>query len=111
MTYIQSFRTMLISEDTKIPQAVITEPADVAALMTEEYHLDSLPTEEIWAVFLNTKGYVIGIQMIGKGGLRSAVCEPRCVFIPALNCNAASVIIVHLCEALHKWIYAKLNFM
>lgn len=95
MTYIQEFRTMLVREDTKIPQFKIEGPVSAVQLMIDEYHLDCLPTEEIWAVYTNVKGYVVGVQQISRGGLSSTICDPRSVFTPAIHCNAASVVLFH----------------
>ena len=95
MEYINGYKTMLVCEETKIPQFKIVSPEDVIRLMVDEYDMDKLMTEEIWALFTDVKGYVVGIEQISKGGLSSAICEPRSIFVPAFHSNAFGVALVH----------------
>jgi DNA repair protein RadC len=51
--------------------------------------------EEFYALYLNTKNEVIGIQMISRGSLNASLVHPREVFKGALLANASCLILAH----------------
>jgi DNA repair protein RadC len=51
--------------------------------------------EEFYALYLNTKNEVIGIQMISRGTLNASLVHPREVFKGALLANASCLILAH----------------
>ena len=95
MEYMREYKAFLACEETKIPRFAVTCPDDVSRLMTDQCHMDRFITEEVWVLTLNVKGVVTGMQMVSKGGIASAICEPRSIFLPAILAGAASVIAVH----------------
>ncbi|MBE9602915.1 DNA repair protein RadC [Pedobacter sp. MC2016-24] len=51
--------------------------------------------EEFWILMLNQANYVIGKQMISKGGMAGTVADPKMIFKVALEHNAAYLILAH----------------
>jgi DNA repair protein RadC len=51
--------------------------------------------EEFWILMLNQANYVIGKQMISKGGMAGTVADPKMIFKIALEHNAAYIILAH----------------
>tara|TARA_B110000503_G_scaffold142181_1_gene238156 strand:- start:7183 stop:7647 length:465 start_codon:yes stop_codon:yes gene_type:complete len=51
--------------------------------------------EKMVLVLLNTSNHVIGVSTISTGGLDSSIVEPRMIFKPAMDANAACFIITH----------------
>lgn len=51
--------------------------------------------EEFWILMLNQANYVIGKQLISKGGLAGTVADPKIIFKTALEHNAANIILAH----------------
>lgn len=95
MDYINTYKLMLVKEDTTIPQENVKSSRAVVDLMISEYHMDKLPVEEMLAIFTNVKCDIIGIHLVSKGGLSSSSLDPRSIFAPALLTNAAGIILVH----------------
>lgn len=71
----------------------ISGPEDVSRLFMEEMRY--FDREHLRAIYLDTKGGLIGWENVSIGGLASAVIHPREVFKPAVKRSAASVILVH----------------
>ena len=57
--------------------------------------LKGLQREECWALYLNSSSYLLGKQLISTGTLSETLLDPRLVVKPALDMNAAAVILVH----------------
>jgi DNA repair protein RadC len=51
--------------------------------------------EEFWILILNQANYLIGKQLISKGGMAGTVADPKIIFKTALEHNAAYVILAH----------------
>jgi len=58
-------------------------------------HFDSCDVEELHVICLNTKNVVTSVTRLTRGGLDSAIAEPRGLFRAALLDNASSVILTH----------------
>lgn len=69
------------------------EPNNVADFLREELRL--LPQENLYLLLLNTRNRLIKTEVIGKGTIDSLLVHPREVFRPAIQSNAASIILVH----------------
>lgn len=54
-----------------------------------------LPKEHLRGLYLNSQYRIIHDETISVGTLNSSVIHPREVFRPALECNAAAVVLVH----------------
>ncbi|MES2875800.1 MAG: JAB domain-containing protein [Bacteroidota bacterium] len=51
--------------------------------------------EEFKVLLLNRANRVIGIVPISVGGTAGTIADPKVIFVSALKCNAASIILVH----------------
>lgn len=51
--------------------------------------------EEFWVLLLNRANYIIGKQLISKGGLAGTVADPKIIFKMALEQGAANLILAH----------------
>lgn len=58
-------------------------------------NMRELPKEHLRGIYLNSQYRVIHDETISVGTLNSSIIHPREVFRPALECNAAAVILVH----------------
>ncbi|MCX5800380.1 MAG: DNA repair protein RadC [Candidatus Eisenbacteria bacterium] len=83
-------RRIFRSEDE--PSVVIRRPDDVAALGKE---LSGARKEHFCTLYLDTRNRVIKKETISIGTLNASLVHPREVFQPAVECSAASVILVH----------------
>lgn len=71
---------------------LIESPEDAALLLSDMISLDQ---EEFRVILLNTKGRVLAIDTVFRGGLDSVEVFPREVFQRAVSRRAASVIVAH----------------
>lgn len=72
----------------------ITGAQEVAKLLMT-IGLHERASEEFYALYLNTKNEVIGIQMVSRGTLNASLVHPREVFKGALLANAHALILAH----------------
>lgn len=71
----------------------ITTSVDVYKMLLPVFA--DLNHEEFWILMLNQAHYVIGKQLVSKGGMAGTVADPKIIFKTALEHNAAYVIVVH----------------
>ncbi len=71
----------------------IHSPADAAGLV--QYEMSALISEELWVMLLDTRNHVQHIEKMYRGSLNSSMVRVGEVFKPALQRNAAAVIVVH----------------
>ena len=71
----------------------IRDSKDVFNLLKAD--LMDLRTEEFWVVLLNRANGVLRKVLISGGGVSGTVADPKVIFKAALDCLAASVILVH----------------
>ena len=74
-------------------RAVINSPQDVANLLLAE--MSVLDQEHLRVLLLNARNGVLGIQEIYVGNVNSSVVRAAEVFLPAVQANAPSIIVVH----------------
>ncbi|MEA4906760.1 MAG: DNA repair protein RadC, partial [Anaerolineaceae bacterium] len=72
---------------------VIHSPADAAALV--QYEMSGLAQEHLWVLLLDTRNRVIRVEKIYIGSLNSSPVRVAELFRPAIQRNAASIIVVH----------------
>ncbi len=76
----------------------IASPADVApvfrAILDAEHEIDQAK-EHFWALFLDTKGHILRIELVTLGLLDQTIVHPREVFRPAIGISAKSVVLCH----------------
>jgi DNA repair protein RadC len=75
-----------------LTRPAVTTPRDAALLFSI---LDPEPSEVVGLLLLNTKHHVLAWTEISRGGLGSAIVEPREVFRAAILGCAASIILAH----------------
>lgn len=73
----------------------INQPDRVFELATNQLGLNRKPVEEFWCLCVDTKNKPIGLHMISRGSINSAIVGTREVFTAAVLNNAASVILMH----------------
>lgn len=74
------------------PGAAVRGPDDVCAAVRGLEHADR---ESLYALHLDTKNRVIGVEEIAKGTLSAVETTPREVFKGAILSNANAIIMVH----------------
>jgi DNA repair protein RadC len=71
----------------------IGSPADAAELV--RYRMQALSQEELWVILLDTRNRMLHIEQVYKGSLNSSMVRVGELFRPAIERNAASIIIAH----------------
>ena len=71
----------------------IHRPDDAARLL--QYEMSALPQEHLRVVVLDTRNRLISIEKIYVGSLNSSMVRVGELFRPAIQRNAASIIVVH----------------
>ena len=84
---------------------VVMEAPDAAALV--EYEMSALPVEHLRVINLDTRNRVINIENIYVGSLNASTVRVGELFKPAIQRNAASIIVLHNhpsgdCEPSHE---------
>jgi DNA repair protein RadC len=73
---------------------VVSSPADAAALV--QYEMAALPQEHLKAILVDTRNRVIGdVIELYKGSINFTSVRIAEIFKPAIQRNAASIILVH----------------
>lgn len=72
---------------------VIHSPNDAADLV--RYEMAALTQEQLWVLILDTRNRVLGVEKVYKGSLNSSMVRIGELFRPAIQRNAASIIVVH----------------
>jgi len=73
--------------------AVVKSPRDVQYILAERFRYEE--KERFYAVLLNTKNRLLGLEEVSVGSLNSSIVHPREVFRAAIRHSAASVIVAH----------------
>ncbi len=82
------FKSFKSGEDIKIKQ-----PKDIVDYVMEDMRY--LKKEYLKLIMLNTKNVIIKSVDISVGSLNSSIVHPREVFIEAIKCSSASIIVCH----------------
>ncbi len=82
-----------VSKTCMVDKSKITSPADAANLLMED--MRCLKQEEMRVIILDTRNQVLGVKTIYKGSLNTAVVRIGEVLRPAIEANAAAIIISH----------------
>ncbi|HZU87471.1 MAG TPA: DNA repair protein RadC [Anaerolineaceae bacterium] len=72
---------------------VIHSPADAAELVL--YDMGGLPQENLWVLLLDTRNRVLSVEKLYVGSLNASTVLVAEVFRPAIQKNAASIIVAH----------------
>jgi DNA repair protein RadC len=71
---------------------VIRSAADAYAYLQD---MRNLPKEHLRGLYLNSHNRLIRDEVISIGTINSSIIHPREVFRPAIECNAAAVVLAH----------------
>jgi len=74
-------------------ERTVRSSADAYRLLAA--HLENLPHEEFWAIFLRRNNSVIAVEQIGAGGTAATYVEPKIILKKALDCLASAMIVGH----------------
>ena len=77
-------------------RAKITNSNDAFQLLKENWNYEIIEfIEEFKIILLNRAHRVLGIVPISVGGTAGTICDPKVIYVTALKCNAASIVLVH----------------
>jgi DNA repair protein RadC len=79
--------------ETPDEKPAIHSPADAAALV--QYEMAGLNQEHLWVINLDTRNRMLNIEKVYVGSLNSSMVRVGELFKPAIQRNAASIIVVH----------------
>lgn len=102
-------RIRMIPDRKLVSQTPVSTPEEAVDLITREF--SDLDREVFMILNMTCHLQVINLDVCSVGTLNYTVVHPRDVFKSSILSNASSVLLFHLCEASHKWIYAKCFFM
>ncbi len=87
-----SYKTTVKASDR--PQINTSE--DVHRVLQSNWNYEIIKfIEEFKIILLNRANRVLGIVPISVGGTSGTIADPKIIYVAALKCNAASVILVH----------------
>jgi len=79
--------------DSPEDRPVIHHPSDVAALAM--YEMEGYSQEQLWVFLCDTRNRVLSIEKLYKGSLNSSTVRIGELYRPAIQRNAASIVLVH----------------
>lgn len=71
----------------------VVVPAEAARIFVAI--MDELPQEEFWTMLFDEEKRPLGTCMAHRGGLATAMVDPRVVFRPAVILGASSMVVAH----------------
>ena len=94
MIQVPKYRVTLVQEgELEVRSRLVSGPSDTYEFLGPITR--DLDREAFFAVYLNQKNLIIGVNMVSLGGLSLTVVEPREVMKPAVIVNAAKFICLH----------------
>lgn len=82
-----------MSKETAKKTLCFTEPETVAQYYMEDFRHNQ--QEQMLVMMLNTKGRLLGEQLISKGTVNASLVTPREIFLQALHYHAVEILLVH----------------
>lgn len=73
----------------------LSSPESVADLVNTLYNLCDLTEEYVYMLAVNSKNLPVGVFEVSHGTVDCSVVAPREIFMRALLCGAAKIILVH----------------
>lgn len=94
---IRRVRSTLVDEVCEVPASyvarkVIRTPSDTHDVLA---FLANRPKEEVWALYLDGRHALIGMEQVSVGTATTSMVHPREVFGPALRLGAIAVVAAH----------------
>ena len=99
----------MVKEPPLYSSTPIRSPDDAVRLMAKM--LKGYDREVFCIVNFRNDMTPINMNIVSMGTLNASLVHPREILKSSILSNAAHVMALHLCEASHKWIYAKCFFM
>ena len=95
-TYLDDDRLPVI-EKTKICEEKVTlnSPELIFNFLNKYLRLGKRTEEYVYMICFDTKSHPLGLFEISHGNVNSAVLSPREIYMKALLCGAANIVIVH----------------
>lgn len=72
-----------------------TGPKEIYEMMCENFHLDYMAEEYLYALAIDAKGKPIAISQISHGSVNGSVCNPREILIRMLLAGATAFVLIH----------------
>lgn len=72
-----------------------SSPEKVYEMLNKYFRLNSRTEEYCFMVAMDTKSNIIGVFEVSHGSIDSSCVNPREVYMKALSCNAAGIIVAH----------------
>jgi len=94
-TSVPLYSVRLVRESSITFMHPAIKSADIAYDFLCNIGLPDKASEEFYALYLNTKNQIIGVEMISRGTLNASLVHPREVFKGALLANANSIMVAH----------------
>jgi len=76
------------------PSPPVKSASDVVGFVNEHSRAYEAKTERLFALFLNSKNEILGIETLCEGEVKSSAVQPRSVMEKAFGYNARSIIFV-----------------
>ena len=73
----------------------IMQPSKVYEFATKVLKMNSKPQEYLYAIFLSTKGDIIGVNEVSRGNLFGTIASPREIFRVGVMLPTYGIILIH----------------
>jgi DNA repair protein RadC len=94
MNRIPKYRIALVREKSIPWQARIFSGSQSVWKFGKQLTEDA-DREQFWALMLDSKNKLIGINLVSQGSLSSSIVHPREVLKPAILLSAAAIVVLH----------------
>ena len=92
----ENLHNILVRESSRnYPGGNTKSPYGIAEMMNAMYGLNRQAEEHIYMLAFDTKNRLLGVFELAHGTVNSTLCHPREIFIRALLCGFANVVLVH----------------
>ena len=92
---INEYRVMLVKDRTHKYESVQVTSPDMVEDILRAMGADREIQESMYVFYLNTKNKIMGVERVAKGGMSSAMIDPKSIFRGALLSGARGIIIAH----------------
>lgn len=73
----------------------LRSPERISQMMEEVFGISSKAEEYAYMLALDIKCHLLGVFEVSHGALQNTIVDPRSLFVRALLCNAASIVLIH----------------
>lgn len=87
---------ILVKENScNYPVDSLSNPQSITEMLNVVFRLNKQAEEHVYMIALNAKGKSLGVFKISHGTISTSICNPQEIFIKALLCGAAGIILAH----------------